>query len=56
MDHMAASKWKKMKYEWLPFQVFTPQELEQAIDQLHVSVFSQKIRELNVNYALTQIG
>lgn len=26
--------WKKMKYEWLPFQSFTPQELEQAIDQI----------------------
>ncbi len=26
--------WKKMKYEWLPFQSFTPEELEQAIDQI----------------------
>jgi transposase len=26
--------WKKMKYEWLPFQVFTPQELKQTIDQI----------------------
>lgn len=24
--------WRKMKYEWLPFQSFTPDELEQAID------------------------
>ena len=26
--------WKKMKYEWLPFQSFTPVELEQAIDKI----------------------
>ena len=26
--------WKKMKYEWLPFQSFTPEELEQAIDKI----------------------
>lgn len=26
--------WKKMKYEWLPFKSFTPEELEQAIDQI----------------------
>ncbi len=26
--------WKKMKYEWLPFKSFTPNELEQAIDQI----------------------
>lgn len=26
--------WKKMKYEWLPFQSFTPEELEQAIEQI----------------------
>ena len=26
--------WKKMKYEWLPFKSFTPDELEQAIDNI----------------------
>jgi hypothetical protein len=26
--------WKKMKYEWLPFQSFAPQELEDAIDRI----------------------
>jgi transposase len=26
--------WKKMKYEWLPFNSFTPAELEQAIDEI----------------------
>ena len=26
--------WKKMKYEWLPFQSFAPQELEEAIDRI----------------------
>ncbi len=26
--------WNKMKYAWLPFQSFKPQELEQAIDQI----------------------
>ena len=26
--------WKKMKYEWLPFQSFTPVELEPAIDKV----------------------
>ena len=33
--------WKKMKYEWLPFQVFTPQELEQAIDQISAGFGSE---------------
>jgi transposase len=26
--------WHKMKYEWLPFKTFTPDELEQAIDEI----------------------
>ena len=26
--------WKKMKYEWLPFKSFTPDELEQAINKI----------------------
>lgn len=26
--------WRKMKYEWLPFKSFTPQELEQAINEI----------------------
>jgi transposase len=26
--------WKKIKYEWLPFKSFTPDELEQAIDKI----------------------
>jgi transposase len=26
--------WRKMKYEWLPFKTFTPDELEQAIDEI----------------------
>lgn len=33
--------WKKMKYEWLPFQSFTPTELEQAIDQIGAGFGSQ---------------
>ncbi|HVP42426.1 MAG TPA: transposase, partial [Terriglobales bacterium] len=33
--------WKKMKYEWLPFQSFTPDELEQAIDQIGAGFGSQ---------------
>lgn len=26
--------WRKIKYEWLPFKLFTPDELEQAIDEI----------------------
>jgi len=26
--------WHKMKYEWLPLKMFTPDELEQAIDEI----------------------
>lgn len=26
--------WRKMKYEWLPFKTFTPEELEQAIGEI----------------------
>jgi len=26
--------WHKMKYEWLPFKTFMPDELEQAIDEI----------------------
>lgn len=26
--------WRKMKYEWLPFKAFEPDELEQAIDEI----------------------
>jgi len=26
--------WKKMKYEWLPFKSFTPDEVEQAINKI----------------------
>lgn len=26
--------WKKMRYEWLPFQSFTPAELEEAISKI----------------------
>jgi hypothetical protein len=26
--------WHKMKYEWLPFKTFTPDELENAIDEI----------------------
>ena len=33
--------WKKMKYEWLPFQSFTPQELEHAIDQIEAGFGSE---------------
>jgi transposase len=33
--------WKKMKYEWLPFQSFTPEELEQAIDKISAGFGSE---------------
>lgn len=26
--------WHKIKYEWLPFRTFSPDELEQAIDEI----------------------
>jgi transposase len=26
--------WRKMKYEWLPFKLYTPDELERAIDKI----------------------
>ena len=38
--------WKTMKYEWLPFQSCTPQELEQAIDQIGAGFGSEYILEL----------
>lgn len=33
--------WRKMKYEWLPFQSFTPSELEDAIDEIGSGFGSQ---------------
>jgi hypothetical protein len=33
--------WRKMKYEWLPFQSFSPGELEDAIDEIGVVCGSQ---------------
>jgi transposase len=35
--------WNKMKYEWLSFKLFTPNELEQAIDEIGVG-FGSKYR------------
>lgn len=35
--------WHKMKYEWLPFKLFTPNELEQAIDEIGAG-FGSKYR------------
>lgn len=26
--------WHKMKYEWLPFRIFSPDKLEKAIDEI----------------------
>jgi hypothetical protein len=37
--------WHKMKYEWLPFKTFTPDELEQATDGIG--------REFGKQYTLT---
>jgi transposase len=33
--------WHKMKYEWLPFKTFTPDELEQAIDEIGIGFGSK---------------
>lgn len=35
--------WHKMKYEWLPFKLFAPNELEQAIDEIGAG-FGSKYR------------
>ncbi len=33
--------WRKMKYEWLPFKTFTPEELEGAIDDISAGFGSE---------------
>jgi len=33
--------WYKMKYEWLPFKSYTPDELDQEIDNIHANFGSK---------------